>query len=610
MLYPILLASAPHNLTAFVVIGVYFCFLIGVGVVFGRLVRNSEDYFKAGGQASWWLVGLSIFMSGISTYTFVGNAAGIFKSGWSPMAIYAANVASSVVCALFMAAWYRQMRVVTVAEAIRVRFGKRSEIVLASLMVLNGLVWTGAVLYGLSVFFTLLLPGVPQTMVILSVGVVVIGYCTIGGNWAVMANDFVQGLILVSVTVLITVLCFQEAGGVAAFFEAIAASSAAEELQFVTPLAEGVDSMESPYGLSWIVVTFVVQFFNMISLFQGIRYFSAKDGMEAVKASWLSAGLMVVGCLVFFVPPIFSRIFMYEEVMAMHADPAKAPEFAFAVVSQKLLPAGAFSLMLVSMLAAAISSLDTGLNRNSGLIVRDLLPAFLRAIRAPQIPQGREVLAGKVATMLMGVMIVGFALFYAQLQGVTLFDLMLSIGNMLMLPQFIPLVLFLFIRNVPGWSALASMFAGFVPSFVDLAFGLGWSYQEKSLAIVSSSTLVFVLSTFFYRFVSNEERQAHADFYATMLRKIDYAAEVGANSDAFQKKQIGVFSIALGCLVLLLLFLDNPLSGRISILVIAAFVLSVGFLMYWLSQRDQKEELVEVNDSTVLEYEREKKEHA
>jgi Na+/proline symporter len=158
---PTALQPLSSNTTEFIVIGVYFCFLIAVGIVFGRLVRNSSDYFRAGGQASWWLVGLSMFMSGISTYTFVGNAAGIFKSGWSPLAIYAANVSGFLLSGLILAAWHRQMRVVTVAEAIRARFGHKSEVVLATLMVVNGLVWTGAVLYGLSVFFTLLLPGVP-----------------------------------------------------------------------------------------------------------------------------------------------------------------------------------------------------------------------------------------------------------------------------------------------------------------------------------------------------------------------------------------------------------------------------------------------------------------
>lgn len=578
------LQPVSSNTTEFVVIGVYFVFLIAVGIVFGRLVRNSSDYFRAGGQASWWLVGLSMFMSGISTYTFVGNAAGIFKSGWSPLAIYAANVSGFALAGLVMGAWYRQMRVVTVAEAIRTRFGHKSEVVLATLMVVNGLVWTGAVLYGLSVFFTLLLPGVSQTMVILAVGAVVIGYCTIGGNWAVMANDFVQGMIMVSVTVLITVLCFHHAGGISAFFSAMAASPDVDELRFVTPLPEGAGFMDAPYGVSWLVVTFLVQFCSTISMFQGVRYFSAKDGREASKASWLAAGLMVVGCLVFFIPPIFSRLFLFDEVMAMHPDAAKAPEFSFAVACRYLLPQGAFSLMLVSMLAAAISSLDSGLNRNSALIVRDLLPALLRKLGLPTIPNAREVLAGKLATIGLGGLIIVIALFYSQMRGVTLFDLMLSIANMLMLPQFIPLVLVLFVRRVPAWSALASLAAGFLPSILNLSLGWGWSYQEKSLAIVLCSTSVFLISRLFYHRITQEERERVEGFYRNMSTPIDYAKEVGRSSDAFQLRQIGRFSLVLGGLIMLLLLLDNPWSGRLCIAAVGGVVLTVGTIMLRLSR--------------------------
>jgi Na+/proline symporter len=102
------------------------------------------------------------------------------------------------------------------------------------------------------------------------------------------------------------------------------------------------------------------------------------------------------------------------------------------------------------------------------------------------------------------------------MRGVTLFDLMLSIANMLMLPQFIPLVLFLFIRKVPAWSALASMVAGFLPSVLNMALGWGWSYQEKSLAIVTCSSAVFFISMAFYRRISDDERERVEAFYENM----------------------------------------------------------------------------------------------
>ena len=156
---------------------------------------------------------------------------------------------------------------------------------------------------------------------------------------------------------------------------------------------------------------------------------------------------------------------------------------------------------------------------------------------------------------------------------------------MLMLPQFIPLVLFLFIRKVPAWSALASMVAGFLPSVLNMSLGWGWSYQEKSLAIVLCSSSVFFISMAFYSRISTEERERVEAFYKNMKTPIDYAKEVGQNSDVFQLRQIGIFSLLLGGLTMLLLFMDNPLTGRLCIAAIGGFVISVGALMLWLAKR-------------------------
>lgn len=564
----------------------YLCFLVIVGYAFSRFSKSSSDYFRAGGRGTWYLVGASMFMSGISTYTFVGNAAGIFKSGWSPLAIYLANIAGFLVGTFFMAAWYRQMRVITFAEAIRERFGTTTEQFVSVLLIVNGLTWTGAVLYGLSVFSSFLFPTVPSWMLICGVGTVVIIYCTVGGNWAVMANDFVQGLIMVAIVILVTTLCFVHAGGIADFYAAIANSAeAASDLRFVTPLKEGASWISAPYGTSWLITAFLVQFLNMISIFAGVRYFSAKDGREAARASTLAAVLMTIGLLVFFVPPIFARLFLYDEVMAMHADPARAPEFAYAVTAMKLLPAGGFSLLIVAMFAAAISSLDTGMNRNAAVIVRNVIPFVMRVLGRKQLNDDQEVVAGKIFTVVLGLMIMATALLYANMEGVTLFDLILTLGSILMLPLMVPLVLVLWLRRVPPWSALASIGGGFVPSLIDYLANTGWSYQERSFWVVLTGAAVYLFSMLFYRKTPGEYKERAEEFYRRMTTKVDFAKEVGHANDGIQLIQIGRFGTVLGSFLLLLQFLKNPLSGHLSLLAVALFVGGIGAAMWILGKR-------------------------
>jgi solute:Na+ symporter, SSS family len=577
-----------------VIVGVYMCVLVLIGLVFGRLVKSGSDYFKAGAKGSWWMVGSSMFMSGISAYTFVGNAAGIYKSGWSPFAIYLANVCGFILAAVFLGAWYRQMRVVTYAEVIKERFGKTSEQIVAHLLVLNGFMWAGIGLYTLAVFITPLVPGVPVQGLIISVGFVVVVYCTVGGNWAVMANDFVQGLVLIIVTIIVTVLCFMHAGGIGEFFSAIKSSSAASDLKLITPIPAGETFWSAKYGLTWFVVVFIIQFFNQSSLFQGVRYFSAKDGREARKASIFAAVMMLMGLVVFFVPPIYARIFLEPEVLAMHESPMKAVEYSYSVASFHLLPKGTFSIMIVAIFAAAISSLDTGLNRNAALIIRDLMPAHRKLLKMKPMNPDREVILGKITTILAGCVVVGVALIYSTIKSASIFDIMLTVVAQLIAPQVTPLVLFMFIRKVPRWAILSSLAGGYLPSLVLWAISansdLVFSYQQKGLMVFIGGVVGFLIARLLWNRTSEEEKESTATFYAKMERPIDFKNEVGAGNDSFQLIMIGRFALLLGGLFLFLLIPVDTTAGRWVILSISGFVGGIGLLMLLSGKRILKKE--------------------
>lgn len=577
-----------------VIVGVYMAVLVLIGLAFGRLVQSGSDYFKAGAKGSWWMVGSSMFMSGISAYTFVGNAAGIYRSGWSPFAIYLANVLSFILGVVCLAAWYRQMRVVTYAEVIKQRFGKVAEQIVAHLLVFNGFMWAGVGLYTLAVFITPLVPGIPVQGLIIGVGMIVVIYCTVGGNWAVMANDFVQGLVLIIVTIIVTVLCFIHAGGIGEFFSAVSHSDAAADLKFITAAPEGQTAWTAKYGLFWIFITFTLQFFNQSSLFQGVRYFSAKDGREAAKASLFAGILMVMGLLVFFVPPIYARVFLESEVLAMHEVPAKAMEYSYSVASYNLLPKGTFSIMIVAIFAAAISSLDTGLNRNAALIIRDLLPGYRKLMRKNPLNPDREVILGKITTILGGCVVMGVALIYAAISTASIFDIMLTVIAQLISPQIIPLMLFLFIRKVPKWSILSSLIGGYLPSvimwIITSAGGASFTYQEKGLYVLIGGVGGFLISRLFWSRVPEEQKDEIQAFYDNMKKPVDFETEVGEGNDSFQLIMIGRFALLLGLLFLLLLIPVKTIDGRIIILSISGFVGGIGLLMLLSGKRILKKE--------------------
>lgn len=85
------------------VVGVYILILVGIGYAFGKLNKNVNDYFRSGCKGTWWLVGMSVFISSISTKTFTGNAGAAFEAGWSPICIYIGGTIAGILSLLVVA---------------------------------------------------------------------------------------------------------------------------------------------------------------------------------------------------------------------------------------------------------------------------------------------------------------------------------------------------------------------------------------------------------------------------------------------------------------------------------------------------------------------------
>jgi len=153
-----------------------------------------------------------------------------FEAGWAVLIIYLANCSALLLRVLVLGPWFRQMRATTFPEVIRARFGPVTQQFYAALAMLLFLV-TGAVwLFGPAIF-TATAFGLPIHLTIPVLGVVVLFYSTTGGKWAVMAADFVQGLIMMSMTLPIAVLCVAHFDGIGGFLAAINSSRPAEDFR-------------------------------------------------------------------------------------------------------------------------------------------------------------------------------------------------------------------------------------------------------------------------------------------------------------------------------------------------------------------------------------------
>ena len=565
------------NIEYLVIVG-YLVLIVAVGVVFRKFSSNTKDYFIGGAKGSWWLVGSSAFMSAFSAWTFTGAAGVAFESGFSVMIIFLGNAFGFFLNFLFLGPWLRQMRVTTFPEAIAGRFGETTRNFYALFEVPIRILYSAMALYGLGIFCSAVF-GYDIYHVIMVCGVVVLFYSATGGRWAVMATDFLQGLILVPLTLIIAWLCIGQLGGIDAMFTQIDAQGLSDEFQMIN----STEAFAGAYTWGWASAMVTKGFLVFNSMYAGPRYFSVKDGQEARKAAILAAVLFLVGGLVWFLPPITAKLLYAEQVTGLAIS--KPAEAAYAIASINVLPVGLIGLVVVAILTATMSSMDTGLNTNVAIMVKDIYPKLVRRFKWTEQPEAVLLGYGRILTWIMGVLVIVLALQLARQEGKGIFEIMLDIGALLMSPIQIPLMWGLFIRRTPWWAALSSIAFGFAVSliaFFDVplsAFGFPaeatWTFQMKFFGVLAAGSAGFLLSIPFAPPTRSAHRKAVDAFITKMKTPVDFDDEIGAANDLVQLKVIGKFGAAIALFIGAMLIIPNPPEGRLAI---AALALTIGAL--------------------------------
>lgn len=547
--------------------------------------KNTSDYFRGGGSMMWWLVGATTFMSFISAVTYTGAAGKAYLTGTFIFVVYIANGTMFLVSALYFSKRFRQSRAVTAIEIVRERFGKSSEQFFTWMVVPFGVIHGGVWLYSLGIIVSTVF-GYSMEMTVLAVGLTVVFISLLGGSWAVVASDFMQLMIMVPVAIILAVLSLSHLGGVGEFIERLPTSQ-----------YNWSELADSNIIWLWVVASFCKQFFSVNNTNDGYRFLAVKDSEQARKASLMASILFFTVTFIWFIPPMAASIIFPDitQVESLKALGDSAVDGIYLAMGIKLLPVGMIGVMICAMFSATMSSMDSTLNRNAGIFVRNFYKPILR-----KSASDKELFrVSLITTIVLGGLIVMSAIFFSELEGMNLFDINMRLGAMISLPFMVPLLWGMIFQDTPRWAGWSTVLVGiFVSYIIQVQVGpepllrlIGveapWSARELVDVMFFSNVfaVIGVCSTWFIgsRLLRNSSPESYhqdvSEFFEKLNTPIDFEKENGhKGNDQQQYMILGNMCLVYGTFMSLLVFIPNDLIGRLCFLFLGGVMLVVGYV--------------------------------
>ncbi len=485
---PPLFAAVPARhatLTAvdWLAIAAYFGILLCVAWwVVKRGKDTAADYFLAGRNLGWWVIGASIFASNIGSEHIVGLAGSGAKDGVA-MAHYELHAWCLLVLAWVFVPFYARSLVFTMPEFLERRFCTKSRYVLSIVSLLTFVVSKIAVgIFAGGVVFGTLLPElqlkigslVIDSFWIGSVLVIVLTglYTMLGGMRAVVYNDAVQVVVLITGSALLTIYGLIKLGG----WTELRTLCGSDMFNLWKPLI--------PAGMTgtWAPVkepTRIAWYFNTHFPWLGMaicapviglwywctdqyivqRALGAPNETIARRGSIFAAFLKLFPVYLFIIPGLICYALVKSNKVpglteAFAADP-NASQGAFPLMVEHLLPPGLRGIVVAGLLSALMGSLAGVFNACSTLFTVDIYEKL-----RPKATQAEIVHMGRVAT---AVMVVIAMLWIPVVKGATgLYDYLQAVQGYLAPPIFVVFFFGVFWKRLNAQGCLWAMIVGFI----------------------------------------------------------------------------------------------------------------------------------------------------
>ena len=530
-----------------IVIFIYFCVIAGIAWWASRRQKTSADFFLAGRNLSWWIIGASIFASNIGSEHVVGLAGSGARDGVA-MAHYELHAWCLLMLAWVFVPFYMRSQVFTMPEFLERRFSAKSRYMLSVVSLVTFVLTKIAVgIFAGGVVFAALLPEMHLTIAGLHINAFWIGsiavilltgaYTTLGGMRAVAYNDTVQAAVLIIGSGCLTAYGLWKLGAgnlldgwqemrhicgsdmLNLWKPLVPAGQEATWLPVLEKTATGEITRQAWYfnshypwlGMAicapviglwyWCTDQYIVQ-----------RALGAPNETTARRGSIFAGFLKLFPVYLFIIPGLICYALVHKTTIDIPPELRAGfdAQSAFPLMVKHLLPVGLRGLVVAGLLSALMGSLAGVFNACATLFTVDIYEKIKPTATQPQM-----VRTGRIATAVMALIALAWIPVVEGAHG--LYNYLQTLQGYLAPPVFVVFFFGVFFKRLNAQGSFWAMVVGFVlgafrmavdtpvtlgvgglkngyppGTFLWIVNNINFQYFSVLITIVSAATMVIV----------------------------------------------------------------------------------------------------------------------
>ncbi|MFC7490017.1 MULTISPECIES: sodium:solute symporter family protein [unclassified Knoellia] len=502
-LAPALIAAEPlidANAVDYLIVGLYFVFVMGIGLAARRAVSDSIDFFLSGRSLPAWVTGLAFISANLGAVEIMGMSANGAEYGLPTVHYFwVGAIPAMLFLGVVMMPFYYGSKVRSVPEFMFRRFGTGAHLVNAISFAVAQLLIAGVNLYLLGSIVQALL-GWPLWLALIVAAVIVLSYITLGGLSAAIYNEVLQFFVIVASLLPLTLIGLNRVGGYGGLKDRLteaannapaAAEVAPAEQQLNSWPGQALSGFDSGF-LSVIGIVFglgfVLSFGYWTTNFVEVqRAMASKSISAARKTPIIGAFPKMFVPFIVILPGMVAAVLVAEiaelkngGTPAGGASGTVKYNDSLLLLMRDVLPNGLLGLAIAGLLAAFMAGMAANISAFNTVFSYDLWERYIRKDRSDDY----YLRIGRLATVAATVI----AIFTASIAGSfsNIMDYLQTLFGFFNAPLFATFILGMFWKRMTataGWTGLVS---GTLAA-VTVAFLSEDSFGSASLGVIPLS---------------------------------------------------------------------------------------------------------------------------